>query len=210
MVSLMTRLVSMIEEKDEIEDIQAVYKINGFRNRIKEEKFKGKLERFCKGKGRKILNNLWDLLTTKKYGLPRTLAAEISQAKTEDMMLLIIYWLYLLGDDFNKLKNDDRKRSLGFITAVAWFANDPKQCAADLTKELIELNKTKPKKLKQFFNHERYKKILTVTEKSSKIKALPIISPKQFTEHVIDCVIDNPNFINLNKDSEIWRNTFWH
>ena len=140
LVSLMSRLVLMINNDDLNKGLQPELSISQFESHLREE-FKDELQTYCETKGEDLLKSVWSLLTDNENSLPKTLAAQISQ-HSDDLMLLLMYWVHLLKENnqYECLSENTKKRTLGFFTAIAWFANDPKKSAAHLSKKLIEKN----------------------------------------------------------------------
>ena len=61
-------------------------------------------------------------MTSESYHLPKILAVEISQ-KADELIILLMYWLYRLLKAGDTLSATQKQRTLGFITALFWFSN---------------------------------------------------------------------------------------
>ena len=101
MVSLITRLVMMIEDDKndgKSKGLQAELSISQFTTQLQND-LEGKLVDFCAddGKGGMVIKNIWDLLTKGGNALPKVLAAQISQ-NSDDFMLLLMYWVYKVNE----------------------------------------------------------------------------------------------------------------
>lgn len=162
LVSLLSRLI--LTERDKRAGT------NGFRDKLSIAQFRaeigknlhGELSAFCSERGwgeapepespdtkrapvqaASILEDAWHLLTSPEddWTLPAVLAADITRHQ-EDLMLLILYWVYRLklqGRGIADLSEEQKRRTLGFITAIHWFATDPTRCVQVAAKKLIAL-----------------------------------------------------------------------
>jgi len=161
-VSLMARLYLMSknqtsEGKDSnITGLQPALTITQFQNMLKHSQ--KDFEVFCKVSGKNLVEATWELLVSNEFGLPKVLAARIAGSHPE-LLLLLMYWHHQLGD--NNLSEEQQRRSLGFVTALAWFAQDEKRCIQRLAKELKEESF---KDYPIFFNNERFELLLEKDE----------------------------------------------
>jgi Protein of unknown function DUF262 len=206
MVSLMSRLAIMTDHTKPKSGIQAELSIAQFRKFLREDKAKDKekrFETFCEQEGEWIIEKVWQLLTESKYALPKVLAAQISR-NGSDLMLLIMYWTYRMGDQWENLQEEQRKRTLGFITAVHWFSPDIVRCVKRLTKELSEIQEDAS--LIDFFNNKRFSDILKVDEQQ-RVLMTPLPSPEAVKEVLMQKIPENDGYIKIPKnikESELW------
>ena len=106
-------------------------------------------------------DHAWLFLTdgTKPFALPRVVAAEIAQ-KAPDVFFLLLRWidrLFALGTNPAALTANQHKRTLGFVTAVAWFAVDKSRAVAALWQQLQR--ESDGARLRDFFNKRHFRQI---------------------------------------------------
>jgi len=172
MVAIMTRLVLM-KRNDYKGGLQAELPIAQFKNEINKG-MKDEIEKYCQDRGQEVLDNVWNILTEGKHALPIVLASQISH-QADDLFLLLMYWVDSLPK--NSFDSIEKNKVLGFITAIAWFSPDQKNCAILLGKELVELKKHEDiEGIKNFFDKEQFAKILQLTDKR-KILMPPLPTP---------------------------------
>jgi hypothetical protein len=179
LASLLIRLFVMIEEdikgkassKDKA--LQPILTIEQFRQRLNDADFYHKLTLFCGKPASETLENVWNLLTPNNFGLPRYLAAQISQ-QHDDLMLLIMYWSHLTKTPL--LNETNKKKVLGFITAIAWFSNEPSRCLNQLGKELNAVKEGNISDILNFFNCDRLATLLQLDERG-RVLMLPLPEP---------------------------------
>ena len=126
MVSLITRLYIMSHTKDndttQLKNMQAELNISQFSTRLKDNEFISGLEGFCTNKGRVVVEETWKLLTEGEDSLPVVLAARLSQ-NADDLLLLLMYWIYQISKLKMKISDVTRSRTLGFVVSVSWFVH---------------------------------------------------------------------------------------
>jgi len=165
MVSLMARLFLMINEKmpdgkdSKVAGLQPLLNIGQFQSLLHE--FKDKFEAFCKEDGKELVKQVWGFLVydspQRSFGLPRVLAADIARSHP-DLLLLLMYWVYRNRiENISSLSVDQHQRSLGFVTAVAWFAEDEGRCIQRLAKQIREIAECD---ITDFFNEHRFTSLL--------------------------------------------------
>ena len=112
-----------------------------------------------------------DTSKARDYRLPPYLVADLARGTTgHEVMFLLLRWidrliesdvnLYKLDETTNRLANLDEtthRRTLGFITALAWFSVNAKDCVARLWHELQTCDVGN---LKDFFNAERFQALI--------------------------------------------------
>lgn len=167
--------------------------VDQFRKWIDREDNKKEFEKFCevtvdeKGLAKIVVDKFWEFVThntlpkekikaCENYwmALPTVLAARLFR-QSDDLVLLYMYWILKL-DDKGQISEIEvpacHKRSLGFLTAIAWFAVDIKACVDGLAAELVKQNSD----LVDFFNSSRFRKLIKIDE-NKKPKMLPLIPP---------------------------------
>lgn len=81
-----------------------------------------------------------ELLTSGNYGLPPVLSADLAR-RSPDVMFLFLHWLRRLqqtGHDPRQLDEGTRRRMLGVLTALSWFARDSARCLNVLWENLCD------------------------------------------------------------------------
>ncbi|MGH2508232.1 MAG: GmrSD restriction endonuclease domain-containing protein, partial [Ktedonobacteraceae bacterium] len=177
LVSILSRLVLMIND-DKSDSLRPSQTIAQFRLAIDQNDLKGKLEEFymC-GMANKILERTWLLLTADSWALPAVLAADITQSNG-DIMLLLMYWMFLLEQNHvSDLSEKQKRRTLAFVTAIRWFSPDPAGSVRALGQELIKLHQENPQNLPNFFDKTRFSNLANENEKGQRFM-LPIPSPE--------------------------------
>ncbi|MBU2754169.1 DUF262 domain-containing protein [Acidithiobacillus sp. CV18-2] len=125
-----------------------------------------------------IVAHLWRLLAEEasEWTLPPIIAADITR-HNEELVLIVLLWLRKLKcAGLEEPAGKSWRRTLGFITAIHWFANDASVCASILGKLLLN---TDADELKDFFDKKRFCELLdTENGKTAPMARLP--SPDQF------------------------------
>ncbi len=200
MVSLITRLFIMLESEDSnSRNIQPELNISQFSARLKEAKFRSGLESFCRGKGKTIVEKTWEMLVIGDSSLPVVLAARLSQ-QADDLLLLLMYWLSKLNVEPDKTV---KKRTLGFIVAVSWFAEDLNRCVKKLTLELLLLIENDTD-LVDFFNNKRFHSILE-KDKNGLVLMRPLPHPDSLRFELNEAITERPDFKLINRESVLWE-----
>ena len=139
MVSLLARLFLMLEGKtpegkeSKAEGLQAALNIAQFNTMLNSDEKVDKFEKFCEIKGKALVAQVWLFLTPNNYGLPKVLAARIASSHA-DLLLMLMLWQAKVGQ--SQLTDQQHRRSLGFVTALAWFAAEEGRCVQLLAKKL--------------------------------------------------------------------------
>jgi hypothetical protein len=217
MVSVMACLVLMAEiPRHKNEELQRDLSIADFSKHIENDKdtkegLGEKIKSFCdnKDKGKYILDNVWAFLTEDTHALPTVLAFQISR-QGGDLLLLLMYWIYCLTKDdiWDILPSDKKKQSLGFVTALDWFSIDLKRCVKMLACDLMRLDK---KDLPDFFNHDRFNRILKPYQ--GRIAMTPLPHPDELKSAIEAPVITNTEFIREGNtyNTDLWtKKDLWH
>ena len=200
MVSLITRLFIMLEsEGSNSRNIEPELNISQFSARLKEVEFRSGLESFCRGKGKTIVGNTWEMLVNGNSALPVVLAARLSQ-QADDLLLLLMYWLSKINVEPDKAV---KKRTLGFIVAVSWFAEDLNQCVKKLTLELLQLINDNAH-IVDFFNNKRFQSILE-RDKNGHVLMRPLPHPDSLCFELNKTITEHPDFRLINRESALWK-----
>ena len=148
-----------------------------FRKAIHKESLETQLKTFCscnqesKCGASQLLESTWALLTKGDWALPSVLAADITQ-HNEDLMLLLMAWLYRISLTGLTVDDQGKKYALGCITAIHWFALDAPLCAKLLGKELLSCEE---ENLTMFF-HGKLKTLDKADSKKSVMIPLPDVA----------------------------------
>jgi hypothetical protein len=125
------------------------------------------LRRYIEEEAADTYERAWQFLTdsTKSFALPRVVAAELAQ-KAPDVFFLLLAWLDRLterGSSSNKQSTIQYRRSLGFLTAIAWFGLDKTKAVAILWDRLQ--SETDSDRLLDFFNRKHFSQICRLDER---------------------------------------------
>lgn len=171
------------------------------------------LQDFIQSDAAKRFEDAWIFLTEKEksYTLPPVLAVELAQ-KAPDVFFLLLRWLDKLrsiGIDIASLEKRHHQRTLGFLTALAWFSPDKTKAVAAvwdaLQAELVG------EKLKIFFNKTRFSDACRLDERYN-LRMIPLPTAdeldllcKKYVTGYQGCqgTISRP-------DSEIWKSWDWN
>jgi hypothetical protein len=224
MVTLITRVLLARQQKADQGKFPAPpprLEVTRFRNWIREKGSLDKLIAFTSGPAGKIAKNAYSLLAlnsensnTHPFRLPPSLVAKVTQGDTgADVMLLLLVWLdrmMLAKRDPLAISLKSQQQLLGFLTALTWFSQDSSACVRRLWQQLKSCSSNA---LPTFFNHIRFKSLLTPDWKVGLI-VLPIVSP-DVLESVIRNRVTRPRMKGYegfdNFKSSFWKsNLNWH
>lgn len=177
------------------------------------EAFQNRLQRIIQEDAASTFEQAWQFLTdrTMPFALPRVVAAELAQ-KTPDVFFLLLAWLdkiAALGGSVDRVSTRQHQRTLGFLTAVAWFARDKTKTMAMLWNQLQ--GETDLARLLDFFNRKQFSQICRLDEHLNQhmipligVEDLDRICRKHITGHVgcQDTI--------TRKDSRIWKEWHWY
>ncbi len=179
LVSILVRLFLTIDSlqtgKINKKTISGALTIAQFRNLFKKDEGKNKsrnsqvLIEYIKHNSEELLDHLWNLLAGEDqkitWALPAVLAAEIVR-KNEDLTVILLLWLTYVKDvpDYHCSGNVLRD-TLGFVTAIHWFAHNWNACNQILANLLIDIllepkSEDYNEKLLHFFGSNTYGKLL--------------------------------------------------
>ena len=140
LVSLLARLVEMRipghaqqRPANTSPGLKPQLSIDEFRRAVKRDQLGKRIEDFASGeKAEILLKKVWALLSLsdpggadcvngRSFGLPTILAAGITRSN-EDLMLILMLWMYDLNEVGEDLSTPQRKMTLAFITWILWFS----------------------------------------------------------------------------------------
>lgn len=174
------------------------------------------LRTFIEGNGIQVFEKAYTLLTNGAYSLPPVLASELAQ-KSPDIFFLFLCWLDRLMFDptdgvanvSSEISQADMRRTLGFLTALAWFSKgDSKlRAAGAIWHDLQTLN---PSRLSGFFNRQHYLKTIAVDEQG-KLNAVPVLAPDVLELALQKSILGYQGCSDTisKPESNIWKDWVW-
>ncbi len=116
-----------------------------FRRLVHDQKFRTCLTAFVGNNATQVFDDARAILTDTttlpdgQYALPPVLAFELAR-KTPDVLFLLLFWIMRRHEEkaTTQITVDQRRRLLGFLTAIAWFAPDPTAAVAAIWPDLKE------------------------------------------------------------------------
>lgn len=175
--------------------------------------FQTGLRRYIEQEAAATFERAWSFLTdqAKPFALPRVVAAELAQ-KAPDVFFLLLAWLdrlTSLGTSADQMSPGQHRRTLGFLTAVAWFSYDKTKSMAMLWDALQA--ESDPAKCLDFFNRKHFARICRMNE-HLQLHMIPLLSAddlelickKRITGHkgCQDTI--------SKRDSDIWKEWGWY
>lgn len=215
LVVLATRLVMAQEQEAEASRPPASPSVAQFRKLVHDQESRKRLTTFVEGHATQVFDDARTILTDTQlaggdYALPPVLAFELAH-KTPDVLFLLLYWILRMqeaGKAPTQIKAEQRRRLLGFLTALSWFAPDPTAAVAAVWSDL---KTAKPNALPNFFSKPAFEKTLRLG-KYDKLIACPLPTPG-----VLEQVIRNRvtgatgNYGGFNQaDHDFWRKWNWY
>lgn len=164
--------------------------------------FQSKLEDFIEKEGIRILQDAYDVLTQGTYALPSVLAAEIAQ-ESPDVFFLLLRWLdrmRAINQEPTKLHESIRRRVIGFVTALSWFAKDKRKAVAEVWSYL---QGCQDEDLHRFFDSAQLRKACHLN-KGDNLRMVPILAPSVLEDVLKRCILDHDEFSST--DGPIWSN----
>ncbi|MCC7277293.1 MAG: DUF262 domain-containing protein [Chromatiaceae bacterium] len=152
--------------------------VNEFRRLVRNQNpayptFYDNLTSFIQNDANTLFTDTWLFLTSGPYALLPVLAVELAQ-KSPDVYFLLLRWIDRLrakNISPNQIQETTHRRTLGFLTALAWFARDKNRACASIWTDLQVENDDK--KLIDFFNSERFIKTCHLDERFN-LRMIPL------------------------------------
>lgn len=180
LVSLLTRLFLARESSNAHTGMPGKPTVANFRSLMRDPDSRQRFEQFCEEDAKRTIDRTWNLLTgDAAYELPAFLAADLSSTSSENLLLVIMRWIDEIrrsGAEYSGLTSTTRARTLGFITAVTWFAQDVDSCARELWQHLNNLKVAASPEVMDFFNRDQFNSLLRPKD-GSRWKMIPLPSP---------------------------------
>lgn len=163
----------------------AVPGVDEFRRLLRDDDFKERLKDFINEEARSLFETAWDFLVLPANQSPRhnedfrllpAQAVDIAQ-HSQDVFFLLLRWLDRLQISRIDVAQIDKKiwrRTLGFITAIAWFAKDKTKACASIWAEIE--SDVDGKKLLERFNSTRFRIACRISERHT-LQMIPLPTP---------------------------------
>lgn len=190
--------------------------VNEFRRHMRNQnpahpEFSKVLETFVNNDANALFTDTWQFLTSEPYALLPVLAVELAQ-KSPDVYFLLLRWIDRLREKkipLTKVNDRTHRRTLGFLTALAWFAPDKSRaCAAIWTGLQAEDD---AKKLIDYFNSECFIKTCHLDERFN-LRMIPLPSIEELALACKRGVTGHRGCTNTiaRTDSAIWADWNWY
>ena len=184
--------------------------VNEFRRLVRDQNplqpnFKEDLEFFIQSEANSLFSDAWKFLTKKPFALLPVLAVELAQ-KSPDVYFLLLRWLDRLreaGITSSQIDEVTHRRTLGFLTALAWFAPEKtKACSAIWPELQAEVNVNQ---LLNRFNSTRFLKACRIDANYS-LRMIPLPCIEELELACKRFVTGHPGCVDTisNADSTIW------
>lgn len=155
-----------------------------FRRHLRDHAYSSALKEFLDNRAKQLFSDAWDFLAMPAGGASKadfrllpTQVVDLAQ-RSPDVFLLLLRWLDRLHDaDISVLDIDKKihRRTLGFLTSIAWFAPDKEKACASVWRGLEE--GSDHSKLLDRFNKTRFKDACRLS-KQSKLQMIPLPTPE--------------------------------
>lgn len=166
---------------------------------------------FIENSADELFKDAWDFLTKKPFGLLPVLAVDLAQ-KSPNVYFLLLRWIDRLreaGIDISQIDDATHRRTLGFLTSLAWFAADETKACSVIWQELqAELDK---KKLVNRFNRTRFAMTCRIDNRFS-LRMVPLPTPEELELTCKRNITGHPGCTNTiyKADSAIWSKWNWY
>lgn len=152
-----------------------------------------------------ICNKLLIYTNDATFALPPVLATELAH-KAPNVFFLLLRWIDRMLEleiDPLRLAPDQKKKLIGFITAIAWFAPNERKAVEATWDNLQRADATN---LPNFFENRIFRCSLELTGDKGAFAMIPLPTPDAFRETLIELVVKRmPNNIyGTRGDSTIW------
>lgn len=202
--------------KDKKLTMPATPGVNEFRRLVRNQNplhldFFADLQKFIEIDANSLFTAAWQFLTEKPYALLPVLAVELAQ-KSPDVYFLLLRWIDRLqaaGIKIDQLDKNTHRRTLGFLTSLAWFAQDKaKACAAIWPDIQVEVES---KQLVDRFNRTRFKQACRLDTRFN-MCMIPLPTVEQLELACSRGVTGHPGCANTisKANSKIWSDWDWY
>ncbi|KXW57238.1 hypothetical protein FEMY_22430 [Ferrovum myxofaciens] len=191
--------------------------VNEFRRLVRNQNpnqpnFKKELKSFIENEANSLFSDAWKFLTDKSFALLPVLAVELAQ-KSPDVYFLLLRWLDRLRMakiSSNDIDETTHRRTLGFLTALAWFAPEKTKACSAIWSEL-QAEVANNRQLLDRFNGTRFRKACRIDANYS-LRMIPLPCDDELELACKKFVIGHNGCRNTisNADSTIWSGWDWH
>lgn len=169
--------------------------VAGFRKLLHDAEFRDLLRRFMRerDRGPRVFSSAKSLLECGEFGLPAVLSCGIARSRP-DVLFLLLRWIDRMltaGIDPCVLDDISRRRIVGTITALAWFAVDAGQCVGLLWERL---QSCPAGELGNFFSRSTFNLTLRLGSDDS-LCMLPLVPPDLLSCFIADRVTESPDLL---------------
>lgn len=154
--------------------------VNEFRRLVRNQNpahpgFYDGLTTFIQNDANVLFTDTWKFLTSedKSYALLPVLAVELA-TKSPDVYFLLLRWIDRLREKDispSRIGEETHSRTLGFLTALAWFAPDKAKACAAIWMELQKEDDTE--KFTDYFNNTRFRMACRLDERFN-LRMIPL------------------------------------
>jgi hypothetical protein len=124
-------------------------------------RYRKRLEEYLRNKAGPLFHDACLLLTVGDFALPPVLAGDLGRGEAgREVLFLLLRWIERLREcrvSISELSPAQRKRALGALTAISWFARKPEGCVSVLWPLL---QACKPTDLPDFFERRNFRNCL--------------------------------------------------
>ena len=194
--------------------------VNEFRRLVRDQnpahpEFLAELTSFIENDANYIFSAAWNFITGRdpkrdlEYVLLPVLAVELAQ-KSPDVYFLLLYWIDRLRQNetqLDQINEATHRRTLGFLTALAWFASDKNKACSAIWADLQADNK----ELIELFNQTLFKKACRLDERFN-LRMIPLPSKDELEMACKKGVTGGKGCKHTitNENSAIWDNDHWN
>lgn len=187
-----------------------------FRRHMRDPSYSAALKQFLESRAKQLFSDAWTFLTLPEeseskadFRLLPTQVVDLAQ-RSPDVFLLLLRWLERLHDEGIEVANIDKKvhrRTLGFLSALAWFAPDKEKACAAVWGGLEGGNDHQ--KLMDRFNKTRFKDACRLS-RQAKLQMIPLPTPETL-EKVCKRFIQRGNTTQYKQEATIFfpEGKFW-
>ena len=171
---LIARLASVEEGKTEAPATPDVARFRRLVHGSGSSVFRERMEAYLEHGAAPLFEQAHALLTGKTFGLPAMLAADLARGESgREVIFLLLRWIERLnkaGIEIDALKDGQRVKAIGALTAISWFSRQSDRCVRKLWAALAT---TMPDDLPNFFNRRNFSRCLELINNQAPMLFLP-------------------------------------
>lgn len=190
--------------------------VNEFRRLVRNQNplhpnFNEDMKSFIEKEADSLFSEAWKFLTEKPFGLLPVLAVELAQ-KSPDVYFLLLRWLdRLRGANIppEQIDATTHRRTLGFLTALAWFAPEKTKACSAIWSELQAL--VDNNRLQNRFNRTRFKMTCRMDTRLS-LRMIPLPTADELEIACKKLILGYTGCVDTisRADSTIWSTWDWY